>query len=602
MDKRKEKPGFKESCRIFLKALKINLKTKNAASVIVSLIGFPMAFLPVLISVTLRSFSDVVQELYGTGTSAMANVLGVFVLLSVFYVIQLVFKSIRSYFTQLDSMRIQRYIKERILRCTSDVKYKYIENYDDFKDRIRFVSTDAGERVAKCMQVIITWVQSIITFISIIAVLLGVDVWIVVILCTACIPAVILSYYQKDEEYRSKTLWIHEWMVACGHFFETTWERSTNDVRFFGIYPYLKEKFRVMNDSYIRRKNKLTRKHVLYNSIADIFRSGVYVFILLITAQRIFEEPALGIGAFMLVFTMAGQLQEVTAQIFIPAAQFVSDIAYIRDFFSLDELEYELREKDAKPLERFDIAFEDVCFAYPNTDRDVLHDITLSIREGEKIAIIGENGSGKSTFVNLLCALHEPGSGSITVGGESISKNLSGTRRTLSVAFQDFAHYEASIRENITVSDSKRQASDEELQSLAERTGAWEMITEQTDGLDEFVGSFSIVGNNLSGGQWQKLALTRCMYREDAQIMILDEPTAALDPIAEADLYRNFASLTGDKTTILISHRLGITSLVDRILVFNDGHIVEDGDHHTLVAMDGLYAKMYRAQAQWYQD
>lgn len=203
--------------------------------------------------------------------------------------------------------------------------------------------------------------------------------------------------------------------------------------------------------------------------------------------------------------------------------------------------------------------------------------------------------------MSLLCALYEPDSGSITMGGEDIHKRLSATRRTLSAVFQDFARYETTIRENIVVSDSRRHVTDEALRALTERTGAWEFIEPQPNGLDEVVGTFSLSGNNLSGGQWQKVALTRCAYREDAKIMVLDEPTAALDPLAEAELYRNFADLTGDRTTILISHRLGITQLVDRILVFDDGRIVEDGDHKTLLAQDGLYAKMYKAQAQWYE-
>jgi ABC-type multidrug transport system fused ATPase/permease subunit len=597
----KARPDFSESCRIFGKALRISIREKSAASVIVSILGFPMAFLPMLISVTLRRFSDGVQAIHGAGAAAVSQVLGVFALLSAYYIIQLVYQSVSNYFKQLDSLRIERYMRERILRCTCDVKYKYIENYDDFKDKIQFINTDAGSRVANCMQVIVAWVQSIVTFISIIVVLLGIDAWIVAILCAACIPAVVLAYYQKDEEYFHKTLFVKEWLMATSYFFEATWQNSINEVRFFGIYPFLKKKWRDMNNSYIQKKNKLTRKHVLYNSLADIFRSGVYVFILLITARRIFDNPALGIGAFMLVFTMAGQLQDVTAKIFVPAAQFVSDIAYMRDFFYLDELEYEKRDKNAEPRGQFDVEFQNVSFTYPNTEREVLHNLNVHIKEGEKVAIVGENGSGKSTFVSLLCALHEPDMGAVTMGGENIHSNLSATRRTLSAVFQDFAKYEASIRENIMVSDSGRVTDDTGLRALCERTGAWEFIESQPDGIDEVVGSFSPSGNNLSGGQWQKVALTRCVYRGDARIMVLDEPTAALDPIAEAELYRSFADLTGDRTTILISHRLGITQLVDRILVFDDGKIVEDGTHSELLVADGLYAKMYRAQAQWYE-
>ncbi len=596
----KTKLTFAQSVKIFSKALKISIKARSTASIIVSLVGFAMAFLPMLISLAVRRFSDEVQMLFGKGDAAIASVIGVFIILSALYVIQLLWNALRSNFETLDAVNIQKFMKERILRCTCDVKYKYIENYDDFRQRINFVGTDAGRRVANSMGTTIAWIQNIMTFISIITVLWAVDVWIVVILVVACIPAIVLAYFFSEEEYNNKGFWILEFLMTCAYFFEATMPDSINEVRFFGAFPWLKGKFKAMNKKYIAKKNRVTRKHILFNALADIFRSCVYVFILLITARQLFVNPAVGIGAFMLVFTMASQLQDVTAKIFITAAQFVSDAAYMKDFFYLDDLDYEKRDKDAAPRDKFAIAFNNVNFTYPNTAREILHNLNVFIKEGEKVAIVGENGSGKSTFVSLLCALYEPDSGSITMGGEDIHTHLSDTRRTLSAVFQDFAKYETSIRENIIVSDSRRHASDEALRGLAERTGAWEFIEPQPEGLDEVVGTFSSSGNNLSGGQWQKIALTRCAYREDAKIMVLDEPTAALDPLAEAELYRNFAELTGSRTTLLISHRLGITQLVDRILVFDDGQIVEDGDHKTLLQSGGLYAKMYRAQAQWY--
>jgi ABC-type multidrug transport system fused ATPase/permease subunit len=595
-----EKLTFAEALKIFHKALKVSIKTRGTGSVILSLIGFPMAFLPMLVSVWVCHFADEIQAVYGSGDALIRSELGVFAVLAALYVVQLVWNTLRDYMARIDALNAMSYMKERVLRVTCDVKYKYVENYDNFKERIRFVDTAAGERVAGSITSIIAWMQNIITFVSIITVLLGVDVWIVLILVGACIPAVILAYFQKDEEYLSKTKWIHESLMAIAYFFESCWAQSQNDVRFFGAYPWLKQKNINYNKLYIKKKNKMTRKHVLFNSIADIFRSGVFVFILLITARRIFDDPAVGIGAFMLVFTMAGQLQEVTARIFIAAAQFVSDAAYMKDFFYLDELEYEKRDRNAKPRDRFAIDFRDVSFTYPNTEREILHNVNVHIREGEKVAIIGENGSGKSTFVSLLTAMYEPDSGKIEMGGEDIHLNLSATRQTLSAVFQDFARYEASIRENITVSDT-RQADDSELRALCEHTGAWEFIEPQPNGLDEVIGSYSVSGNDLSGGQWQKIALTRCVYCNKAKIMVLDEPTAALDPLAEADLYRNFARLTGNRTTILVSHRLGITQLVDRILVFDDGRIVENGTHSELLSANKLYARMYKAQAQWYK-
>ena len=597
----REKIGFRRALGIFGRALRVSLKMRGRASVAVNLLGFVMAFLPMLVSVWVSRFSNEIQNAYGKGQGAVLSALGVFAVLAALYVVQLLWNTLRDYYARMDELNAMAYMKERILRCTCEVEYKYIENYDSFKERIRFVDTDAGKRVAASITGLIAWLQNIITFISLITVLWGLDKWIVLILVAACVPAVVLAYFQKDEEYLSKTKFgVYEYLMSIAYFFEATWPNSINELRFFGLYPWIKGKYNDMTRRYITRKNKMTRKHVLFNSIADLFRSCVYIFILLIVARGIFEDPAVGIGAFMLVFNMAGQLQTVTAQIFIYAAQFFSDVAYMRDFFYLDELDYEKREPNATGYEKGSIEFKNVSFTYPNTEREILHNVSVSIRPGEKIAIVGENGSGKSTFVALLCALYRPGSGSITINGESIYAHLSRTRKTLSAVFQDFARYEATIRENITISDSGRQADDNELTALARRTGAWECIEAQPAGFDEEVGSFSAKGNNLSGGQWQKIAITRCAYRSDAKIMILDEPTAALDPVAEAELYRHFAALTGDRTAILISHRLGITRLVDRILVFRDGRIEEDGSHEELMARKGLYAEMYNAQAKWY--
>jgi len=600
MNKEHKRLPLGESVRLFVRALKVSIQARGPVSLIISLVGFAAAFLPMLIATQIRRLSDGIQLLFGEGTEAAAAVIGVFAVLAALYIAQLIWNELRGYFEERDILSVKYFIKERTIRTSCNVKYKYIENYDDFKERIRFIDDQAGERVAAAVGKTVTWLQNIITLFSIIMVLWNVSPLIVLVLILAIIPTVVIAHKFSEDVYWATGFWVLDWLMASAYFFEATWELSINDVRFFGAYPWLRRKMLYYNKKYIATKNKVTKKHVLWNSVGDIFRSAVYIVILLIAASQIFDNPAVGIGAFVIVFTMASQLQEVVTQILVTAAQFVSDAAYIKDFFYLEYLDYEKRDKNAKPHEKYEIAFENISFTYPNTEREVLTDLNVRIKEGEKVAIVGENGSGKSTFVNLLCALFEPNSGTITMGGEDIHTNLSATRKTLSAVFQDFAKYEASLRENITVS-SRRAASDEELRELCGRTGAWEFIEPQPDGLDEVIGSFSEGGNNLSGGQWQKMALTRCVYREEAKIMVLDEPTAALDPIAEAELYRQFADLTGDRTTILISHRLGITQLVDRILVFDEGRIVEDGDHKTLMERNGLYAKMYNAQAQWYE-
>lgn len=341
----------------------------------------------------------------------------------------------------------------------------------------------------------------------------------------------------------------------------------------------------------------------MYNSIADVLRNGVYLIVILIVVWEIYHDPEKGLGTFMLVLSSAEQLQSVTTSLLVNIVSIFTDVRYIEDFFRLLEMEREQPESAAGSTAAYrkaDIAFEDVRFAYPGSVKQALDGVTVRIRQGEKIAIVGANGSGKSTFVSLLCGFYQPDSGRILVNGQDIMENLKKLRRSISVIFQTFCQYQDTLRSNITISDPGRSGEDQKILALAQDTGAYETISDQEKALDEMVGIFSEKGNNLSGGQWQKIAITRALYRRNACVYILDEPTAALDPLGEANIYRNFRQLTGDKTTILISHRLGITSVVDRILVFDKGRIVEDGSHAELMAKDGLYARMYRAQARWY--
>jgi len=184
-------------------------------------------------------------------------------------------------------------------------------------------------------------------------------------------PDIAMGEYGVEVKFTTNDTW-RSVANSVSYYFEATWATSINDVRFFGLYQWLKNKFRAMMKRYLAHKNKITAKHTLWNAVADLFRNGVYVAVLLITALRIFEDPQVGIGAFLLVFTMTGQLRDVGTKIFVAAAQFISDVRYMQDFFYLDELEYEVRDPCSVPRKSFGIEFDNVCFTYPNTERGVV--------------------------------------------------------------------------------------------------------------------------------------------------------------------------------------------------------------------------------------
>ncbi|MCL1863566.1 MAG: ABC transporter ATP-binding protein/permease [Defluviitaleaceae bacterium] len=584
--------------KILAKALVVSIKIKGAFSIFISLLGFPAALLPVLLAMRLRDLTDELQFLAGFvgegGEGNAAAAFAVFGGIVGLYVAQMLITAISKYVSKIDEEKTRTYIRRTILRHKCEVRYKYIENFDDFQKRISFAEEYAGNTMAESMGRVVSISQLMVTFVAASIALWEISWVIVVVLYVTSLPAAILSYLQQDETFRVRSKWMEESRLAILYYnllAGGTWMfTAIQEIRHGGLFDYLKARWRAIVDEYLSKKNKLMKKHVAYNTSADFLRSVVYIGILMITAWQIYQNPVIGLGAFTLVYALSGQLQTVTANTFVGVMVLAQDIPYMKEFFYLEELERE-PSINAEELPSGEITLEGVDFSYPDSEDFALKDITIQIKDGEKIAIVGENGSGKSTLISLLCGMHEPKRGKIKI-----------TRSAVSVVFQDFAQYEATLRENITVSDKTRKATDAEIMKMLEKINVNDVVNLSQNGLDEEVGAFSNSANNLSGGQWQKISLARAAYKKDAKIMILDEPTSALDPIAEAQLYKNFADLTHDKTTILISHRLGITAVVDRILVLKKGQLIEDGTHHELMTKNGHYAEMYNAQAQWYAE
>ena len=639
------------------KSLGLFIRIKGPLSLAVGVIGLPMAVLPLLLSRQLQRLTDGIFLLMPGQGGTAEPVVGALLFLGVLFLLQLLWQLLDGYVQTRDMYRTQEYIKETVLGHVCTVHYSYLENRDDFHSKIAFADAYACQEAAMGIRGMFAAFYQLVTFAVAAFALWAVHPAFVLILVATGIPAAVLSFLQADETFRHRTKWSEEGAMSIHlyHLCAST-DHGIQEVRHYELYDYLKAKWRAVADSYLHKKNRLVAKHLKANMTADFLRSGVYMILLLATARMIYQNPALGLGTFTLVYTLSDRLQRAIGAILTEVMQFSACLSYMKEFFSLEEMERDEEDgkgvkdgkdkkdrkngkdkkdrKDGKDRKETasslalqeiqpakgaftggdrpepqipenpsagDIVFEHVSFSYPGTERKVISDLSLTIRGGEKIAIVGDNGSGKSTFISLLTGIFSPDSGSVSIGGLSMEEHKRALRQRISVIYQDFAHYEASIRDNITVSDEERRLSDEEILDLARRIHVEDVILEQPEGLDAILGHMSEKGNTLSGGQWQKIALLRAVYRSRANIMILDEPTAALDPIAEAQLYRNFSELTGHRTALLISHRLGIAGLVDRILVFREGRIVEDGSHGELMARRGHYYAMYQAQAKWYQ-
>jgi len=280
----------------------------------------------------------------------------------------------------------------------------------------------------------------------------------------------------------------------------------------------------------------------------------------------------------------------------------IQSSAYINEYIKFMEYPPVMPKGNKKPKDRkHTIEFRNVSFSYPNTNVQVLKNVSITIRPGEHLSIVGLNGAGKTTFIKLLCRLYDVDSGEILLDGINIKEyDYEEYMKLLSVVFQDFKLLAFSIKENIMLD---HEASQDKITDICKLVGLDEKVSALEKGIDTVVfKSFDEDGIELSGGEQQKLAIARALFK-NSPIVILDEPTAALDPIAEYDIYRQFDKLVGGKTAIYISHRLSSCRFCDKIAVFSDGTIIEYGHHDELIKINGgIYAEMFQAQAQYYQS
>ena len=277
------------------------------------------------------------------------------------------------------------------------------------------------------------------------------------------------------------------------------------------------------------------------------------------------------------------------------------DISTVREYLEYPE---PFKFEDGEPVPKaasYELKLEHVSFRYPGAEQDTIHDLNLVVRPGEKLAIVGLNGAGKTTLVKLLCGLFDPTEGRVLLNGKDIRDfDRNAYYELFSAVFQEFSLMDVTIAEN--VAQTTADIDIDKVRSCIEKAGLTKAIDELPQGLDTHVGrNVFLDGVLFSGGQTQRLMLARALYK-DGPILILDEPTAALDPIAENDIYVKYNDMTSGKTSVFISHRLASTRFCDRIIFVADGNIAEEGTHESLLALGGEYAKLFEVQSRYYQE
>lgn len=346
---------------------------------------------------------------------------------------------------------------------------------------------------------------------------------------------------------------------------------------------------------------EVERIHIRYDSLDILLKAALSIAVFLITAGKAFVG-VFGIGSFILYRGSVSRFVEALSGIAENYAHLRENNKYLLRLYEfLDRpggmycgsLAVEKRDDID-----YEIEFRNVSFQYPGSDGWALKNVSMKFKIGEKLAIVGQNGSGKTTFIKLLCRLYDPTDGTILLNGIDISKYRPDEYRSLfSVVFQDFALFPFSLAENVA---GRADYDEKKVEECLNRAGFGERLGTMDDGIRTVIGrDFEDDGIDLSGGEQQKVALARALYK-DGPFMVLDEPTAALDPIAEAAVYEGFWRMVRDKTAVFISHRLSSCRFCDEIIVFHKGQLVQRGDHDTLAKQEGMYRQLWEAQAKYY--
>lgn len=496
-----------------------------------------------------------------------------------------------------------------IMEKSASSPYYYYE-IPTFYNHLYRIKNNYGNRFLRPIRSVLEALQICISIVSYIGFLFYTHWGLVLMGLLAAIPTFIIQY--KYGHSRFYLLKMQSNKIREANYINTLFcdKQSTKEIRLFNLKNTLLTKWTNLILSNNKEVLKLLNKQKFYNVGLDGFSALLYAFSALLTVH-IIKIKKISIGNFVTIVQSLRELQNSVNQLSLMLATILESSLYIKDFF--DFLEYEDdRDKDKiiknqKGLEidlnnfSKNISIQNLFYKYPIGQREVLKNINLDIKPGEKLAIVGNNGSGKTTLIKILVGLYNPTQGNIFFGDKEIREiNEERLRGNITVIFQDFVKFAYSVRENIAFSNMAKLKNQNEIEKVAKITGVDKLVSKLSEGYDTNLGKILPNSVDISGGEWQKIALSRALFK-DSSIVILDEPTASLDPETELDIFNKFLELTQDKTAIFISHRMASARMADRIIVMKNGEIVEEGGHKDLMNNKNVYFNMYQAQATWYQ-
>ena len=489
----------------------------------------------------------------------------------------------------------------RIIKKTNQIDISLLED-SEFYDKLERARTQTTSRVG-LMSNALGEVQSLISIATLVAGLIYFEPYLIILLVLSIIPAFINEIWFSQQQYSLARGWTAERRELDYLRFIGANDKTAKEIKLFGLTDFVVDRFKNLSQEYYDLNKKLAIKRsalgFAFNVLGTLSYYGAYVFIIyrVISGVITLGELTFLSGAF-------NRLTRNLQDFFSKFTRISESALYLKDYFEFIDISIQPKHNEDIPLpKKIKEGFEfiNVKFSYPESDNEILKGISFKIKAGEKLAFVGQNGAGKTTLTKLLLRFYEPTSGEILLDGININRfDKAQYQAFFGVIFQDFFKYEFTVRENIAIGDISQIDNQEKIKNAAELSLANQVVSELKKGYDQQLGKRFAKGQELSGGQWQKVALARA-YMKDAKVMILDEPTSALDAKAESDVFERFIGLTEDKTSIIISHRFSTVRQANKILVLDEGRVLEMGTHEDLMANKSLYADLFKLQAEGYQ-
>lgn len=539
-------------------------------------------------------------------TQTRADVSHVVTLVAVWFAVQLVqsgLSAASSLVTSLQSDLLSNYISVRIIEKANALDLSYFENAQ-FYDKLENARQGAGYRPSQMMTQLFGLLRSLITFVSVIGVLASLSPWLVLLVIAVSIPSLIYQVKYSGQFFSLLTGRAPEQRKLNYLSWLLTTDGPVKELRIFGLHGNLLERYRELFEKFFRENRDLnirksTSQYAL-GALSTIVSGITYVYVVFaVIAGRV------SVGGLTLYYQAFQQSQSTLTGILAGLGGMYENALFLGNLFDFMAFAPELPVRaDPVPMPAVildGITLDHVSFKYPGTDKWVLEDISFTIHAGETVALVGANGAGKTTLVKLLTRLYDPTEGRVLLDGINLRDfDPAEVRSRAGVIFQDYVKFQLTARENVGFGRIEAIDDQARIESAVDEAGAGSVIADLPDGYDTPLGRWFQDGQELSIGQWQKIALARAFMR-DADLLILDEPTASLDVRSEYEVFQAFHDLTAGKMAVLISHRFSSVRMADRIVVIENGRVIENGTHDTLVLAGGRYAELFDLQAASYR-